>query len=340
MPKRHSFRNALESLRIAYTEGEAEDLHDAYVNAGAYSRFLAVAFLLLEPVYPVRRFLSLAAGLEASMAKHGLHTGCQQILSELSIPWECYISQSVKEIAETAPVLFFGNHPSLFTPFLTAASINREDFRFFSTKYVCNLLPSMGAASFPMEVPLTQSWIEWRRGGWQRALIYRLISLVHDMPSAGEVRAGNRRSIVEGADYIRQGGSAVICPGGGGKKKDRRWYAGIGSLVKQLQQTPSGKPAYLLPFHEENCSNKRMYAHIQNGPVSRFKNAVLYRGPIRIRFAEPIPISDIGDPESTAQQVVDLLKTYYESLFFGTGDRFNLVSAGRLDGLRISSGCG
>ena len=315
MPKCHSFRNALESLRVAYTEGEAKDLHDAYVNAGADSRFLAVALPLLEHVYPVRRFLSLAARLETSMAEHGLHVGCQRILSELSIPWECHISKSAREIAETAPVLFFGNHPSLFTPFLTAASINREDFRFFSTKYVCNLLPSMGAASFPMEVPLTRSWTEWRRGGWQRALVYRLISLVHDMPSAEELRAGNRASLNAGADYIRQGGSAIICPGGGGKKKDRRWYAGIGSLVKQLQQSPEERTIYLLPFHEENCSNKRMYAHIQNGPVSRFKNAVLYRGPIRIRFAEPIPIFDIGDPESTAQQVVELLKSYYESLF-------------------------
>lgn len=315
MPTRHSFRNALESLRVAYTEGEAKDLHDAYVNAGAHSRFLAVAFPLLEQIYPVRRFISLAAGLETSMAEHGLHLGCQRFLSDQSIPWECYISPSAKEIAETAPVLFFGNHPSLFTPFLTAASIDREDFRFFSTKYVCNLLPSMGAASFPMEVPLTRSLTEWRRGGWQRALIYRLISLVHDMPSVEEIRADNRASLNAGADYIRQGGSAVICPGGGGMRNDRKWYTGIGSLVKQLQQTQGGKPVYLLPFREENCSNKRIYAHIQNGPISHFKNAVVYRGLVSIRFAEPIPISNIGDPESTAQQVVDLLKTYYESLF-------------------------
>ena len=315
MSKRHSFRNALDSLRLAYSEGDAGELHDTYVNAGKISRLLNIALPLLERAYPVQRFLALAAQLEASMAEHGLHTGCQRFFQEVSIPWQCDLPAPIREIAEKAPVIFFGNHPSLFTPFLAAASINRSDFRLFSTKYVCNLLPTVGAASFPMEVPLTRSWTEWRRSGWQRVLVYRLISLVHDMPTVEEIRAGNHASLIAGANYIRQGGSAIICPGGGGKKKDRKWYAGIGSLVKQLQQSPGERTIYLLPFHEENCSNKRIYAHIQNGPISRFKNAVLYRGPIRIRFAEPIPISDIGVPESTVQQIVELLKVYYEGLF-------------------------
>ena len=314
-PKRHSFRDSLDSLRLAYSEGDAKEFHDAYVDAKKTSRLLSVALPLFEHVYPVRRFLALAAQLEASMAKHGLHTGCQRFFQELSIPWHCDLPASIREIAEKAPVIFFGNHPSLFTPFLTAASVNRSDFRLFSTKYVCNLLPTVRAASFPMEVPLTRSWTEWRRSGWQRALVYRLISLVHDMPSPEEIRLGNRVSLIAGAEYIRQGGSAIICPGGGGKAKDRKWYAGIGSLVKQLQQSPGEHRIYLLPFHEENCSNKRIYAHIQNGPISRLKNAAFYRGPIRIRFAEPIPITEVGTPDSTVQQIVELLKVYYESLF-------------------------
>jgi hypothetical protein len=135
------------------------------------------------------------------------------------------------------------------------------------------------------------------------------------MPCPEEIRAGNRDSLIAGAEYIRQGGSAIICPGGGGKAKDRKWYAGIGSLVKQLQESPEERPIYLLPFREDNCSNKRIYAFVQRGPVSRIKNIVAYRGPIRIRFAEPIPVREIGTPEFTAQQIVELLKATYESLF-------------------------
>lgn len=315
MTRRYSFRNSLNTLRVAYSEGDAQQLHDAYVGVRKTSRFLAMFFPLLENIYPVRGFLDFASRLEDCMAADGLHLGCKRFFDKLTVPWRIDLPASIRVIAENEPVLFFGNHPSLFTPFLAAASVNRPDFRFFSSKYVCNLLPSLRAAAFPMEVPLTRSWVEWRRSGWQRVLVYRLLSLIHDMPEPEAVRASNRASIAAGADHLRQGGSAIICPGGGGKAKDRKWYAGIGTLMKQLQESPGERSVYLLPYREENCSNKRIYAHIQKGPLARFKNAVVYRGPIRMRFGDPIPLADIGNPESTVHQLVDMLKEHYEGLF-------------------------
>jgi hypothetical protein len=312
---RHALRSALHALRIAYAQGDAAQLHDAYVDAGRTSALLRIVLPVMETVYPVRSTLAFAATLEASMAEHGIHKGCERFFQGLRIPWGIDLPQDVRDIARNAPVIFFGNHPSLFTPFLAAASIDRPDFRWFSTRYVCNLLPTIRAASFPMEVPLTRSWTEWRRGGWQRALIYRIIALVHDMPAEDEIRAANRASLLAGAEYVRQGGSVIICPGGGGKAKDRKWYAGIGSLVRELQQSPGDRTVYLLPFREENCSNKRIYAYIQRGPISRIKNATVYRGPIRIRFGRPIPVAEVGTSDLTVQQIVDILKAYYERLF-------------------------
>jgi len=315
MPKRYSFHDSLRALRAAYSEGDARQLHDAMAHARQTSRFLAGFLPLLERVYPVQGFLDFASRLEDCIAADGLHWGCQRFFNELALEWRIEYPPAIRDIAEHAPVLFFGNHPSLFTPFLAAASINRPDFRFFSARYVCHLLPSVGATAFPMEVPLTRSWTEWRRSGWQRVLVYRLISLIHDMPEPGDVRIRNQESIAAGADYIRHGGSAIICPGGGGKKTDRRWYAGIGSLVKQLQQSPGEHPAYLLPFREENCSNKRIYAYIQKGPLARLKNAFVYRGPICIRFGQPIAIGDVASPDTTVHQLVASLKKHYERLF-------------------------
>lgn len=308
-------RAAIQTLKSAYTNGDAGTLYEAYLHAGDHARLFRAALPLLERVYPVRKLLQFASRLESCLAEHGLHQGCRAFFSEASIPWEFHISDRARTIAERAPAVFFGNHPSLFTPFLTAATVAREDFRFFSSKYVCHLLPSVGENSFPMEVPMTRSLTEWRRGGWQRALVYRLISLLHAMPSADEVRASNRESLAQGAEFVRGGGSTIICPGGGGKLKDRKWFTGIGSLVKQLQTHPGDEPIYLIPFREENSSNKRIYAHVQNGPVSRFKRAVVYRGPLRIRFGEPIPVTEFGTPESTVHQLVELLKSYYEGLF-------------------------
>jgi hypothetical protein len=314
-PRRLSFRQSLEALRVAYAQGDAKELHDTYVRVSRNSRPLRIVLPLLEHIYPVRRILWRAGRLEASLARHGLHAGCVRFFDELSIPWEVDMPPPVREIATAAPVLFFGNHPSLFTPFLAAAGIDRQDFRFFSSKYVCHLLPSVGRTAFPIEVPLTRSWTEWRRGGWQRVLVYRLISLLHPMPSIEAVRRGNQRSLEQGAAYIRAGGSAILCPGGGGKAIDRRWYSGIGSLIKLLQESPSSRTIYVLPFREENSSNKRIYAQIRKGPISRFKRAFVYRDPIRIRFGVPIPISELGSPEDSVHKIVTTLKTTYEGLF-------------------------
>ncbi len=311
---RHNLRDAIHALRLAYAEGDAQRLHDTYITAGRSSRFLRILLPVLEALYPVRKILAFAAELEASIASHGIHNGCERFFHSLAIPWKLELRRETCDIARNAPVIFFGNHPSLFTPFLVAASVNRPDLRWFSSKYVCNLLPTIGAASFPMEVPLTRSWTELRRGGWQRALVYRLIASLHDTPADDETHASNRASLVAGAEHVRTGGSVIICPGGGGKAKDRRWYAGIGHLVRELQQSPGARPAYLLPFHEENSSNKRIYAYIQRGPVSRIKNAVVYRGPIRLHFGRPIPVEEIGSPDLAPQQIVDILKTRYERL--------------------------
>ncbi|MBU1049244.1 hypothetical protein KKG90_04385 [Candidatus Bipolaricaulota bacterium] len=315
MPKRNSFRDSLAALRHAYQEGDAQQLHDAYVHARKTSRFMAALLPVLEKIYPVCGFLDFASRLENCMSTDGLHLGCEKFFNELNISWRIDLPASIRDVAENSPVLFFGNHPSLFTPFLVAASVNRPDLRFFSAQYVGHLLPSVGKTAFPIEVPLTRSWTEWRRSGWQRVLVYRLISLIHDLPQPDDIRASNQASIAAGADHIRNGGSAIICPGGGGKSKDRKWYAGIGSLVKQLHQSPGNKPAYLLPFREENCSNKRIYAYLQKGPVARFKNAVIYRGPVCIRFGEPIAISEIGAADAKVQPLVDELKQQYECLF-------------------------
>ncbi len=310
-----SFRQSLQALRNVYQHGDAGDLRDAYVRVIKTSRALGTLLSMLEHAYPVRTMLSMAARLESRMADSGLNEGCRRFFEELSIPWVCEISPETRAIAETQSVLFFGNHPSLFTPFLAAASIDREDFRIFSSHYVCHLLPSVARAAFPIEVPMTRSWTEWKRGGWQRVLIYRLIALLHGSPPGEVSREINRRSLEQGAGYIRSGGRAMLCPGGGGKTRDRKWYTGIGSLVKQLQAPPCERAIYLLPFREENCSNKRIYAEIQRGPVSRLKRTLVYRRPIGIRFANPIPVAQIGDPGSNVQQVVDLLKARYDGLF-------------------------
>ena len=306
-------RKVLARMRLAYADGNITDVISAYEQALHSSGGVRIALSTLEFFYPLGTFLKLASELDRHIADHGLHGGCRRFLRESAIDWEYVLPESCRAIVETHPVIFFGNHPSLLTPFLVAASVDRSDLRYFSTSYVCHLIPSFGKISYPMEVPLTRSRTEWQRGGWKRVLAYRLVSLLHDLPDVEEVKAINRSSLALGASHVRGGGSVMICPGGGGKR-DRRWYTGIGSLVKDLQQAPSDREVYLVPIREENCTNKRVYAHLMDGPVARLKKSVLYRGPVRISIADPIPLSGLASPSSTVEQIVELLRASYNSL--------------------------
>jgi len=307
-------------MRIAYEAGDITGVISTYEEALQGSLGLQIVLSLLEFFYPLGAFLKLASDLDRGIADHGLHGGCRRFLRESAIDWEYVLPKPCTEIVETHPVIFFGNHPSLLTPFLVAASVNRSDLRYFSTSYVCHLIPSFGRISYPMEVPLTRSWTEWRRGGWKRVLAYRLVSFLHNPPDIEEVKAINRSSLALGASHVRGGGSVMICPGGGGKQ-DRRWYSGIGSLVKDLQQTPGDREVYLVPIREENCTNKRVYAHLMDGPMARLKESVLYRRPVKITIANPIPLSGFASPSSTTEQIVELLRVRYNSLFVEPGGR-------------------
>jgi len=309
-----SARVAVARMRDAYAAGDIVGLVRAYQQAPRESRLLRVALPLLGSFYPVAAFLELAEQLDGNIAEDGLHEGCRRFLRDLAIGWECDLPERHRAIAETQPVIFYGNHPSLLTPFLVAAGVERHDLRFFSSSYACHLIRSLSDVSYPMEVPLTRSWTEWRRGGWKRVLAYRLLSLLHDVPDAETTKAINRRSLELGSSHVRRGGSAMICPGGGGKR-DRYWYPGIGSLVKRLQESPGDREVYLLPIREENCTNKRVYAQLMEGPVARLKRSTFHRGPVRILFADPIPLRDIGSTSSSVEQIVEILRTHYESLF-------------------------
>jgi len=306
-PRGLTARGAIDRLQIAFRSGDVSALVNAYEQAVRDPRLLGLAIRLLEHHYPLGAFLKLASTLDRRIAEDGLHEGCRRFLNDVPVEWERVLPPACEAIARSQPVIFYGNHPSLLTPFLVAASVDRCDLRYFSTSYVCHLIPSFGNVSYPMEVPLTRAWTEWRRGGWKRVLAHRLASLVHEVPEPEEARRINRRSLESGADHVRRGGSAMICPGGGGTR-DRYWFPGIGSLVKQLQERPGDGDAYLIAVHEEKCTNRSIYAWLLHKPAAD-------RLRVRIVFADPIPVHAVAPPASTVEQIAELLRVQYESLF-------------------------
>lgn len=312
---RRSFRSALGELRRVYADENAGSVLVAFDEARDSSRAFRILSGLLERIYPLRTFLELAADeFDPAIGREGLHRGCLRILSKTSIDWVFRIPREHEQILWSAPVLFYGNHPSMLTPFLVAAVVEREDLGIMSTNYVRRLLPSFRPFAFTFEVPLTRSWTEWRRGGLRRVLAYRLVNLLHTVPPPEEAKAINQRGLRDGAAHVRAGGCVLIAPGGGGKR-DRHWFSGIGILARELVERPGPAPAYVVPVREENSSNHRVYAHLMRGPIARAKCAILHRHPVRITFAAPSPISEVVGKGSTVEDAVAALRAHYEAQF-------------------------
>ncbi len=314
---RRSLRDALRGLRDVYLEEDGASVLAAFDAAREASVTFRALAAVLERFYPLRAFLVLAAEVvDPAIGALGLHRGCARMLDAVGIEWEQRGFEDQEETLRRAPIVFYANHPSLLTPFLVSAAVRREDLRILATSYVCRLLPNLRPFSIIFEVPLTRSWTEWRRGGLRRVLVYRLISLVHDVPSPEDARGANRRSLCDGADHLRRGGSVLIAPGGGGKR-DRRWFGGIGVLTRDLIERPGDRPIYVIPVREENSSNHRVYAHLMGGPIARMKGKFLHRRPIRITFGAPKPLSDLVGPTSTVEETVASLRAYYREQLDG-----------------------
>jgi hypothetical protein len=313
--ERLSFREAMVELRRAYDAADGGHILDAFDEARRRSPLFRGLAAVLERAYPVRAFLERAAStFDPLIADFGLYQGCRRIFGALGITWACRIPPDAAETLRTRPVIFYGNHPSLLTPFLLAASIEREDLRFCSTSYVRRLVPSFRPYCLPLEVPLTQSWVEWRRGGLRRVLAYRLLSLLHRVPDREAARASNLDTLRRSADHLRAGGAVMIIPGGGGKR-DRAWFPGIGILARELLEGSGAQPVHVVPTQEENSSNHRIYASLQRGPLARIKNHVYSRRPIRLTFAEPALLEVVVGSAATVPAIVAALRAHYESCF-------------------------
>jgi hypothetical protein len=312
---RTSFRTALRELQRAYSDPNAGHVIHAYDDARRRSRLFGVLTAAIERIYPVREFLRLAADLfDPAIGEYGLHGGCRRILDALPLEWECVLPQGAIDRLRTAPVIFYGNHPSLLTPFLLAASIDREDVSFLSTSYVRRLIPSFRDYCLRLEVSLTRSWTEWRRGGLRRALAYRLLSLIHAVPSPAEAKRINRQAIEDALARLRAGESIMIIPGGGGKR-DRKWFPGIGIIARRLVEEPGREPAWVVPVREENSSNQRLYAMLMHGILARARRRRFDRLPVRFLLAAPTPLVDVVGTVPTVEGAVAALRSHCRRAF-------------------------
>jgi 1-acyl-sn-glycerol-3-phosphate acyltransferase len=309
-----SFSKALALMQAAFESGNIASLRASYSNAKSEVKALRIPLWLVERFYPITPMLETAERFDGEVRDRGLHGACCEALSRLGFPWEPRLEEGIAETLASGPVVFYGNHPSMLTPFLLSASVERPDLRIAMMSYVTGLIPSLSERTFPLELPRARPLVELRRGGGRRLLASWLISRLRPLPARTRAKAINRRSLEAAADHVRDGGCVAIFPDGGGKR-NRYWYPGIGVLVKALTKSPGDRPIHLVPIRERHGSNRRVYATLGSGPVARIKRTLLYRSPIQIEFAKPIALADLPFREDSSHQIASRLRQHYEALF-------------------------
>lgn len=128
-------------------------------------------------------------------------------------------------------------------------------------------------------------------------------------------RDQNRATLSRATEHILRGGAAVIFPGGGGKET-RGWFPGIGVIAASLAQAASSDTIYLTAMKVRNNSNSRVYTTLSRNPLSRIRGRLLYRRPVELSFARPIPAAGMKKLQHRSpQHLASLLQDHYETQF-------------------------
>ncbi|RLE34633.1 hypothetical protein DRJ24_03635 [Candidatus Acetothermia bacterium] len=301
-------------MRVAFRDGDIAGLRKAYADGRKRNPFLKGTLWLIERFYPVSGMLEMAEYIDREISSSGLGDASRKTLERIRIDWESQLPEGSDEIIRSAPVIFYGNHPSMLTPFLIAAGVDRPDFRILMISYVGHLIPSLSRLILPLELPLNRPLTELLRGGLKHLLALWLVSRLHSVPQRALAKAINRRSLEAAVEHVRSGGCVAIFPAGGGRA-NRRWYPGIGTLVKELVKSSADRPIYLVPIREYNSTNHRVYASVSSSRAARIRRRILYRRPVRIEFAEPIRLDRLPIDPSSAHRIASWLKRHYDGLF-------------------------
>lgn len=303
----------LAVLRAAYRAGDIKALCEAW-RLGCVRD---VRLRMVERVYPVSRLLELASALDRQLARHGLIEAARWLLDTYTPGWRVVVPEHLHTLLSAAPVLLYGNHPSLLTPFLVAASVGREDLRVVSASFVERLVPNYSAFSLTVEPPLNRWWAQLRRDGLRRVLVTWLLVTLHGSVPDSAVKQANREALKAAANHVCAGGCTMIAPGGGGRREPR-WYRGLGVVLRGISDTGAAGSAFLVPYAEEHRSDFLLTGVLRANAGRRVASTQTGHG-LLIRFGEAEPVSAYVTACAAPERLVHQLHERYRgSLGRGT----------------------
>lgn len=310
--RRLTSRQAVRRVRRAYAAAREGALQAAYEDVRWRTKALRSCLALADRLYPVSQAVAFAGEMDRRVRSDGLVDACRAGVDRLGLACEFVMSESTREVLASAPVIVYGNHPTLLTPFLVGAGVGRSDLRFFMLSYVGHLIPAIREYMLPLELSAPSGWKEWRTGGNRRMVAHWLTQVLEKGRKPVDPKPANRLSLGRGAQFVSGGGCVVIFPSGGGKR-DRNWYPGIGQLARQLAANPETRDVYLVPMREEGSTNSHVYGALRRLDGQSGGDARL--APIRVRFGEPRRLADLVDAAQSPRAISACLQADYEATF-------------------------
>ncbi len=318
-------RGSLSRLRRAYQQGGLGAVRDEHARTTERSAAYRHMGSVIEGICPVRDLLRLCVQLDDALAGATLTAAATEILSRLPDRWEIPIAQNARGLLRDRPLLVYGNHPSMLTPFFVAAALERDDLRILAHRYVTTLVPRMTDYVLPLEPTYL---VSSRRGGIANpahALSLSALRRLDRTTDLDEARRANHAALEEGVRHVLAGGALAIFPDGG--REGSRWYPGIGRLVAALRDSET----LLVPVHESGSSNSRIYRALR-----RRRRTAARRSPIRFSIGEPLPIGRLSLPTDVApREIAALLESLYRGARWASVERNGSLRLGSLLGQRV-----
>lgn len=307
-------RRIVADLKASFAVGGIEAMNRTHSAALKSSRMYRLLCELVDFVFPLTPLLDIARDLDRHVGEFGAAGGSKVALNRLSIPWLAEFPARGERKTKTCPVVVFGKHGSILTPFLVAASLDRSDLKMLGASYVAKLGPNIARTMCPVHLPRAtfrgagRAGILPRISGWLTA---RLESTVEK----DVAKERNRTSLFQAAEHVRSGGALLIAPDG--RNPSEKWRPGIGLLVAHLAKiSEADRNAYLVPYRIW-APITGVFRLLSRNPVLRALGRRQYRRPIRVAFGEPIPLSvAIEQTGFDPAAITEYLEAHYRGLGF------------------------
>jgi hypothetical protein len=307
-------RRIVADLKSSFEIGGIEAMAEAHSAAVRTSLSYRLFYGLLNLAYPATSLLEVMKNLDRRIGELGVTEASRALLRLLPTSWSAEFPPEEEARIRCRPIVVFGKHGSILTPFLVAASLDRPDLKMLGASYVAKLGPNVASLTYPVHLPIptlrraARKGILLRVGAWLTARL--------DCPIGKDAaRERNRASLTQAAEHVRSGGALLIAPDAPDPKA--RWRSGIGLLVAHLVQDDDANcDACLVPYRIW-ASITGIFHLLSCNPALRALGRWEYRRPIRVVFAEPIPVSTVIEETGLdPAAITEHLEAHYRGLGF------------------------